>query len=91
MEKLGLKGKLLMARKRFYSTKHLIQMEQLDDLLMFIEQCRTEIAICVEPSLTSAHTAKGAKRWTDPLYEALDELEAEAFNIDERVRGGIFG
>jgi len=80
-----------MARRRFYNDEHLKQMEQLDDLIMFIDQCRTEIALCVEPALNSSHTPKGARRWVDPLHEALDELEQEAFNIDERIRGGIFG
>ena len=79
-----------MPKRRFYSEEHLKQMIELDAMILFIDECRTQIELCVEPSLISSHTAKGARRWLDPLHEALDELEHEAFNIDERVRGELF-
>lgn len=79
-----------MAKRRYYSDKHLGQMERLDGLLLFIEAARDEIEAYVEPSLLDSHTKKECRRWLDPLHEALDELEKEAFNIDTRIRGELF-
>lgn len=79
-----------MTKRRYYSDKHLGQMERLDGLLIFIEAVRDEIEAYVEPSLLDSHTKKESRRWLDPIHEAIDDLEAEAFNMDMRIRGDLF-
>jgi len=78
-----------MSKRRFYSDRHLEQMHRLDNLILFIEEARDEIDQFVEPALRDSHSEAATKRWLDPLHEAIDELELEAFNIDSRIRGEI--